>query len=336
MIYLFLAGYIFVSVELQSEDETSVELKFTCEDTGIGINQDNHKKIFEPFVQVDNGSDRLYDGVGLGLSICVSIMKALNGRIWVESELNKGSRFYFVLPLQKVETSKTFQLSHQLPTSVICIEPHELHRNVLSRYLTNLGCNFAIGTKLEEGLTLIQKELTLPIPPSSLTVLIKEEFQSLIADINQRIADNTLPNSVSIRWISLANNFGNTNSSAINSCLFRPIRFHKLVDILSNKRQQGKSPSISHSASSLQQQQKVEKSPESKLQILCVDDNDMNAKILIRMLKKLHYETDRAENGQVALEKMKSKDYALVLMVHFFILFSLIESILYRIYICQY
>jgi signal transduction histidine kinase len=68
-------------------------------DTGIGIKPEDFEGLFVPFKQIDSGLSRQYEGTGLGLSICKRIVELLNGRIWVESEWEKGSTFTFTLPL---------------------------------------------------------------------------------------------------------------------------------------------------------------------------------------------------------------------------------------------
>jgi PAS domain S-box-containing protein len=70
-------------------------------DTGIGIRPEDVDTIFKPFRQVDSGITRQYEGTGLGLSICKRLVEAMGGRIQVESERGKGSRFAFSLPLER-------------------------------------------------------------------------------------------------------------------------------------------------------------------------------------------------------------------------------------------
>ncbi|HAN77428.1 MAG TPA: hypothetical protein DCQ31_06465 [Bacteroidales bacterium] len=74
------------------------ELQFFVKDTGIGISLEMHDKIFERFIQIESGLTRQYGGNGLGLSISKGFVEMLGGRIWVESELGKGSTFYFTIP----------------------------------------------------------------------------------------------------------------------------------------------------------------------------------------------------------------------------------------------
>lgn len=74
------------------------EIIFTVKDTGLGIKDDQKEKIFERFYQADMSMSRGFEGAGLGLSICQGLVKVLQGRMWFESELNKGTEFHFSIP----------------------------------------------------------------------------------------------------------------------------------------------------------------------------------------------------------------------------------------------
>jgi len=74
------------------------DIRFFVEDSGIGIEPSVHHSVFERFFQTEKGSEKLYDGVGLGLAICKGNVDLLNGKIWVESESGKGSKFFFTIP----------------------------------------------------------------------------------------------------------------------------------------------------------------------------------------------------------------------------------------------
>jgi PAS domain S-box-containing protein len=77
-------------------------LKFYVKDTGVGIDPSNHELIFERFRQVEMGSTRNYGGTGLGLPISKAFIEMLGGKIWVESELGKGAKFFFTIPYEPV------------------------------------------------------------------------------------------------------------------------------------------------------------------------------------------------------------------------------------------
>ncbi len=77
------------------------KIKFFVSDTGIGIRKDNLKDIFKRFRQADESMTRKYGGTGLGLSICQGLVSLLKGKIWVKSDVGKGSTFYFTIPLNR-------------------------------------------------------------------------------------------------------------------------------------------------------------------------------------------------------------------------------------------
>ncbi|MDD2792653.1 MAG: ATP-binding protein [Sediminibacterium sp.] len=88
-------------------DESIQELNFAVVDTGIGISEEHMRTLFIPFTQIDNSATRKHSGTGLGLSICRKIIEEMGGRIWIESELGKGSAFRFIIPVQINLVKKT-------------------------------------------------------------------------------------------------------------------------------------------------------------------------------------------------------------------------------------
>ncbi|MEX2397637.1 MAG: ATP-binding protein, partial [Balneolales bacterium] len=98
-------GRISFNVELLAEDSHTVELKFSVSDTGMGISADDKYKLFEKFSQVNTFTSRNYGGSGLGLSICKQLTQLMGGEVGVESEVDKGSTFWFTAILKKVESN---------------------------------------------------------------------------------------------------------------------------------------------------------------------------------------------------------------------------------------
>ncbi|MFQ5800464.1 MAG: sensor histidine kinase, partial [Candidatus Hydrothermarchaeales archaeon] len=82
---------------MKDDDEVTVSVS----DTGVGIPKDQVSKVFGRFYQVDGSTSRKYGGTGLGLAITKNIIEAHSGKIWVESEVGKGSTFYFTVPVRK-------------------------------------------------------------------------------------------------------------------------------------------------------------------------------------------------------------------------------------------
>ena len=98
-------GSIVCEVSLVEEDDIHCLLKLTVCDTGIGIAPDKLTSIFEAFSQADMSTTRHYGGTGLGLAICSRLVEMMEGRIWVESELGKGSCFMFTAQFEKIPAS---------------------------------------------------------------------------------------------------------------------------------------------------------------------------------------------------------------------------------------
>jgi PAS domain S-box-containing protein len=88
-------GEVLVRVELQEQDGEHAMLHFAVKDSGIGIPKDKQNLIFEAFTQADSSTTRKYGGTGLGLAISTRIIELMHGKIWVESEWDKGSTFHF-------------------------------------------------------------------------------------------------------------------------------------------------------------------------------------------------------------------------------------------------
>jgi PAS domain S-box-containing protein len=93
-------GIIDISAELMFKSRDTLNIRFTVIDTGIGIKPENREKLFEPFVQAEDSTKRIYGGAGLGLSISKQLVELMGGTLGVESEVQKGSKFWFDIPFQ--------------------------------------------------------------------------------------------------------------------------------------------------------------------------------------------------------------------------------------------
>ena len=93
-------GEIFIRTSIQSGENDNNEILFAVSDTGMGIPEDRLESLFQPFKQIRNSVEKRFEGTGLGLALSARLVKLMSGSIWVESEINKGSTFYFSIPLR--------------------------------------------------------------------------------------------------------------------------------------------------------------------------------------------------------------------------------------------
>ncbi len=122
-------------------------ITFFVSDTGTGIPQDQFKKIFDRFYQVEHTLDRQYEGTGLGLSISKAYVELLGGKIWFESQYEKGSVFYFNLPFDdqhkivKHEPAIVPDLDFKKPVSILVAEDDEYNYMLIKKYLEKPNLN---------------------------------------------------------------------------------------------------------------------------------------------------------------------------------------------------
>jgi two-component system sensor histidine kinase/response regulator len=109
-------GEIVVSTELVKKDKAQVTLKFSVQDTGIGMTAEQAAKLFQPFMQADSSTTRKYGGTGLGLTISKRLAEMMGGEIWVESEPGRGSTFSFTanFGLGKEKAKKQYKPASEL------------------------------------------------------------------------------------------------------------------------------------------------------------------------------------------------------------------------------
>jgi signal transduction histidine kinase/FixJ family two-component response regulator len=106
-------GGIDIQVAYEREAAGQIVSRFSVHDSGIGIPADRVEAIFEKFTQADGSTTRKYGGTGLGLAICLQLVELMGGRLTVESEVGKGSTFYFVIPLEEA------------PAEIISLQEHK-------------------------------------------------------------------------------------------------------------------------------------------------------------------------------------------------------------------
>jgi PAS domain S-box-containing protein len=152
-------GSIVVRVSVKEAGETKIWLRFVVEDTGIGIHPEKQKILFDPFTQADGSTTRKYGGTGLGLSICQKLCTLMGGSIGVDSELGKGSLFYFELPLGVVTKSQVITAPHPelQDLKVLLVDDSPVARDVLSMMLKSMGFEVDIAGSESQALVRLKE-----------------------------------------------------------------------------------------------------------------------------------------------------------------------------------
>jgi CheY-like chemotaxis protein len=157
-----------VALQISSVMRTAenVTLRFSVSDSGVGIDAAQQARLFEPFVQADASTTRLFGGTGLGLAICKRLVVAMRGKIWVQSEPGRGSTFVFELPFglrpkrhqpdiadPLIAIPKT-----RLGLQVVVVEDNSVNRLVVTRILRRHGMEVREAETALEGLTIVAAE----------------------------------------------------------------------------------------------------------------------------------------------------------------------------------
>ncbi|WP_430883728.1 PAS domain S-box protein [Fusibacter sp. JL216-2] len=174
-------GHVAVSVEVQKREKGQVYVRFTVEDTGIGIAEKDRDKIFQSFSQVDGSITRRYGGTGLGLSISKQLVEMMEGQIDFKSRKNMGSRFYFTIPFKEAESVGQVEGSQgkiQIPEatrelSILLVEDDRVNQAFAKSLLKKQGHKITVA---DNGLKAINE-------------LMKSEFDLVFMDIQMPILD---------------------------------------------------------------------------------------------------------------------------------------------------
>ncbi|MCH6256237.1 ATP-binding protein [Puniceicoccaceae bacterium K14] len=303
-----------VNIVLSATEEDQLSINVT--DTGIGISQENLDNLFKPFFQVESSFARQYGGTGLGLAISQNIATLLGGNISVTSEEGNGSAFCLQIVAKRLSNETRFEDLKR--NKVLIVADAEKAGEALSEQLSIWNADVARVSSL----------------PDLILDRLKKDPRQLVVVEQSAVRQDTLKclyeykkstENVSILFQCESDSsdisFSEENrwSKIGRSCYPRAFNT-KLSNLLGLADKEEPSKGLKKETTVSQKKSTKTKSKDPgfalkyPLKILVVEDNPINLKILNRILLNLGYETDQAENGQLAVEAAEAKAYDFIFM----------------------
>jgi CheY-like chemotaxis protein len=295
------------------------EIQFAVQDTGIGIPPERFDRLFQRFSQVDSSTARQYGGTGLGLVICKQLSEMMGGKIWVESTFGRGTTFYFTAIV--TATAEAAIDRHPMPPQlankrVLIVDDSPTNCRFLSQQVRSWGMLSTLARSGQEALSEIDRTdrfdvaiLDWQMPDIEGLVLAEK--------IRERLGDRNFPVVMQISRDSPATTCQRLEGY-VTACLTQPIKQSQLCQVLSSLMLP--SPELSQRGFPLFQPSSASPSsvplPDrtSPLRILLAEDNRVNQKVGLHLLKKMGYDAELANNGLEVLDALRRQTYDVVFM----------------------
>ncbi|MDO6445912.1 response regulator [Colwellia sp. 1_MG-2023] len=303
-------GHVLIEVKLSEKNTNQIE--FNVSDTGIGLSEDSIEHLFQSFNQADSTITRKFGGTGLGLSICKQLTELMNGDIWVQSELDKGSTFGFSVGFEEVAQSELIKANSVMieGINVLVVDDNPLCLSVIVDLLEQFGCKITTADNAMSALTLIDKAM-LAEQPFDLVItdwrMPNMDGIELAHAINENIQQQNLPAVLMVTAFDKSDAISLSQTAGIDGYLEKPVDASILLDAMMEALKLD---------SNNMHYQSLQKGllDLSHADILLVEDNELNQQVVLGFLEETHANIDVAENGKIALEKLAEKTYDIVLM----------------------
>jgi two-component system sensor histidine kinase/response regulator len=284
-------------------------LHLIVSDTGIGIPADRQQAIFEAFTQADGSTTRRFGGTGLGLTISTRLVALLGGRLWLESEVGRGSRFHVELPAIAVASGVVAAPRASLEgRRVLVIDDNETNRQILARVLTDRQMTVAQAESGAEALRLVAAAIDAGQP-----------FDALVLDYHMPGMDGfafldalnretrATPTVLMLTSVDLPELVTASRKRGVHACLVKPARRAELADALA-----------AAMGGSVTQPAAVAERPAARpnvgRRVLVAEDNPVNQRVASFMLEKAGCQVTLAHDGREATRLFETADFDIVLM----------------------
>ncbi len=305
-------GEVALEVTTEAGQERAIMLHFVVRDTGIGIPDAKKGAIFEAFTQVDSSTTRKYGGTGLGLTISSRLVRAMGGRIWVESELGQGSRFHFTAHFGVSDRRREDAGPVNQPClggqRVLIVDDNATNRRIMAQAVIRWGMIPTTASSALEALDILARgaagEAPFPLVLSDVQMPEMNGF-TLLEKIRDR-AGSEGPRVVLLTSSGQGGALGRRLGAA--GYLTKPVRQSDLrVAIL-------KALDTRVEAARIPVPTAPPGGESRQLRVLVAEDNAVNQQLARRLLEKHGHTVVLVDNGYDAVATMKAQDFDLVLM----------------------
>jgi len=313
-------GEIVLEVEQDPESNESGVLRFIVADTGIGIAADKLDSIFGSFNQADSSTTRLHGGSGLGLAIAHRLVGLMDGRIGVESELNKGSKFsftaHFGLEARVISAAAHVVLS-LADYRILVVDDNQINRLIVREMVTSCGAEVSEAVSGEEALAAIREGVNAGRPYR--IVLLDMRMPGMDGlEVAQRIQQEHLPIRPLILMLSsddLKPQVARLREIGLDAYLVKPITRKELFEAIRWVIEEANL----NSADTLPERratqiQSATSADAPEMRILVAEDSPDNRLVIAAYLRREPYQVDFALDGREAVNKFISQRYDLVFM----------------------
>ncbi len=303
-------GRVIITCRALEQKNDALQLRFDVVDTGIGIEPANRQRLFEPFTQADGSTTRRYGGTGLGLAISKQLAEAMGGEVGLESVPDQGSTFWFTVKLSCAEVATPAAVTPAKPLLVAVARPDM--RALYAQQAETWGWRVETASTGAELAEKIQSRVYASILIDA--ELPEADLMGLTAEV-ERMAEGKRPQLVLLAPFSRRAmlEVGLEARPGFAAMLPRPVRQAEWKQVLDRLQPP---PDLAPQLVSLAQglQAEVPKPPGPSLRILVTEDNIVNQKVALKLIKKLGYEADLATNGREAVNLLATHHYSLVFM----------------------
>jgi CheY-like chemotaxis protein len=314
-------GEISLDVRLLQATADRIEVRCEVRDTGIGIPPERVAALFQPFVQADASTTRKFGGTGLGLSIVAKLVALMGGEVGVDSEPGKGSRFWFTARLAPARQQRS-KLKRVSPLAlqnrrVLVVDDNATNRRLLAIQLEQCGIRAVLASSAAEALR-VMAEACARGAPFEIGLLDHDMPDGDGTHLGQQI--NADPQLRQTRLVLLTSSGLRGDSVRFAQLgfagyLLKPVAHTDLIDCLLVIL--GSNAEDWHSRTQpivTRHELRALRGAGVRRRLLLAEDVVVNQKVVCRVLEKLGYDVDIANNGREAVEAWSKRSYDLILM----------------------